>query len=77
MKVRRRILVNKESIRTVAKQTGLSINTMRKYCRDEQTAKYKRFAPNFSPRLKGFEEELMQWFEFDLKLPKRECRTAQ
>jgi transposase len=77
MKVRRRILVNNESIRSVAKQTGLSRNTVRKYCRDDQPPKYKRSAPNFSPRLKGFEGQLMQWFEFDLKRPKRERRTAQ
>jgi transposase len=77
MKVRRRILVNNESIRSVAKQTGLSRNTIRKYCRDDQPPKYKRSAPNFSPRLKGFEDQLMAWFEFDLKRPKRERRTAQ
>lgn len=77
MKVRRRILVNNESIRSVAKQTGLSRNTIRKYCRDDQPPKYKRSVPNFSPRLKGFEDQLMEWFEFDLKRPKRERRTAQ
>jgi predicted DNA-binding transcriptional regulator AlpA len=50
MKVRRRILVNNESIRSVAKETGLSRNTIRKYCRDDEAPKYKRSAPNFSPR---------------------------
>jgi len=77
MKVRRRILINNESIRSVAKLTGLSRNTIRKYCRDDQPPKYKRSAPNFNPRLKGFEEQLIEWFEFDLKRPKRERRTAQ
>ncbi len=77
MKVRRRILVNNESIRSVAKETGLSRNTIRKYCRDESPPKYKRSAPNFSPKLKGFESQLSQWFEQDLKRPKRERRTAQ
>lgn len=77
MKVRRRILVNNESIRSVAKETGLSRNTIRKYCRDDSPPKYKRIAPNFSPKLKGFEDQLTQWFEFDLKRPKRERRTAQ
>lgn len=77
MKVRRRILVNNESIRSVAKETGLSRNTIRKYCRDDEPPKYKRSAPNFSPRLKAFEEQLIEWFEHDLKRPKRERRTAQ
>jgi len=49
MKVRRRILVNNESIRSVAKETGLSRNTIRKYCRDDAPPKYKHIAPNFSP----------------------------
>ena len=77
MKVRRRILVNNESIRFVAKETGLSRNTIRKYCRDDEAPKYKRSAPNFSPRLKGFEDQLTEWFTHDLKRPKREHRTAQ
>jgi len=77
MKVRRRILVNNESIRSVAKDTGLSRNTIRKYCRDESLPKYKRSAPAFSPKLKGFEDQLTQWFEFDLKRPRRERRTAK
>ena len=77
MKVRHRILIKKESIRSVAKDTGLSRNTIRKYCRDDEPPKYKRSAPNFSSRLKGFEEHLIEWFEHDLKRPKREHRTAQ
>jgi len=60
MKVRCRILINNESIRSVAKQTDLSRNTIRKYCRDDQPPKYKRCAPNFSPRLKGFEDRLKE-----------------
>lgn len=43
MKVRRRILVNKESIRSVAKETGLSRNTIRKYYRDDEALKYSRY----------------------------------
>lgn len=77
MKVRRRILIKKESIRSVAKETGLSRNTIRKYCRDDEPPTYKRSSPNFRPRLKGFEDQLIEWFEHDLKRPKREYRTAQ
>ena len=63
MKVRRRILVNNESIRSVAKETGLSRNTIRKYCRNDEAPKYKRSDPSFSPRLKGFEGQLIEWFK--------------
>ena len=77
MKVRRRVLVNNESIRAVAKETGLSRNTIRKYCRNDSPPKYKRTAPNFSPKLKGFESQLTEWFIHDLKRPKREHRTAK
>jgi hypothetical protein len=59
MKVRRRILVNNESIRSVAKETGLSRNTIRKYSGDDEAPKYKRSAPSFRPRLKGFEGQLI------------------
>ena len=77
MKVRRRIFIKKESIRSVAKDTGLSRNTIRKYCRDDEPPKYKRSSPNYSPKLKGFEEQLIEGFEHDLKRSKREHRTAQ
>lgn len=77
MKVGRRILVNIESIRSVVKQTGLSRNAVGKYCRDDQPPKYKRSTPCFNPRLKGFEDLLKEWFEFDLKRPKRERRRVQ
>jgi len=77
MKVRRRVLVNNESIRSVAKETGLSRNTIRKYCRSDEPPKYNRTAPNFSPKLKGFEDQLVDWFTHDLKRPKRERRTAK
>jgi len=41
MKVRRRILIKKESIRSAAKDSGLSRNTMRKYCRDNCSGQVK------------------------------------
>jgi len=77
MKVRRRILVEQQSIRSVAKETGLSRNTVRKYCRDEAPPKYRRTQPMPLHVLKGYEDQLTQWFGDDLKRPKRERRTAQ
>ena len=49
MKVRRRILVNNESIRSVAKETVLSRNTIRKYCRNDSPPKNKRSVANSVP----------------------------
>jgi len=77
MKVRHRILVEQHSIRSVAKETGLSRNTVRKYCRDETPPKYRRTQPMTLHVLKGYEDQLTQWYDADLKRPKRERRTAQ
>ena len=77
MKVRRRILVEKQSIRAVAKATGLSRNTIRKYCRDEEPPKYKRKTSATLRVLKDYEDQLTQWYEQDLDRPKRERRTAK
>lgn len=77
MKVRRRILVNNESIRSVSRETGISRNTIRKYLDDESPPKYKRKKPAITHVLKGYEDQLTQWYEQDLKRPKRERRTAK
>ena len=61
MKVHRRILVNNESILFVVKETGLPRNTIRKYCRDDESPKYKRASPNYSPRLKGSKITTQRW----------------
>jgi len=77
MKVRRRILVENQSIRAVSRETGLSRNTIRKYCRDDSPPKYQRKTPTVLHVLKDYEDQLTQWFEIDLKRPNRERRTAQ
>ena len=77
MKVRRRILVERQSIRAVSRETGLSGNTIRKDCRDDSPPKYERKVPTVLHVLKDYEDRLTQWFEADLKRPNRERRTAQ
>ena len=77
MKVRRRILVENQSIRAVSRETGLSRNTIRKYCRDDAPPKYERKVPTVLHVLKDYEVQLTRWFEADLKRPNRERRTAQ
>ena len=77
MKIRRLVLIDGHSMRSVAKSTGLSRNTIRKYVEDDEPPNYKRSQPNFSPVLSDFEAILSDWYTFDLTRPKRERRTAQ
>ena len=77
MKIRRLVLVEGRSIRSVCKETGISRNTLRKYLRDENPPSYKRSQPAPRHVLKDYEHLLNQWYEYDLKRPKRERRTAQ
>lgn len=77
MKVRRLILIEGRSIRSVSRETGISRNTLRKYLLDESPPSYHRSKPTTQHKLKGFEDTLLQWYEYDLKRPKRERRTAQ
>ena len=41
MKIRRQILVDGRSIRSVSRETGLSRNTLRKYLTDEAPPRYR------------------------------------
>jgi len=77
MKIRRLILVEGRSIRSVSRETGISRNTLRKYLNDESPPSYQRSKPTVQRKLKDHEETLRQWFEYDLKRPKRERRTAK
>ena len=77
MKVRRMILVDQQSIRSVSKSTGISRNTIKKYLKDESPPQYKRSKPPVNHKIKGFEETLTKWYENDLARPKRERRTVK
>ena len=76
MKLRRQVLNDGRSIRSLSKETGLSRNTIRKYVRDEGPPSYQRKEPAVLHKLKEYEALLLQWYEADLKRPKRERRTA-
>lgn len=69
MKIRRLVLVDGHSMRSVARSTGLSRNTIRKYIEDDEPPNYKRHQPNLSPVLSGFEAQLNDWYSFDLTRP--------
>jgi len=77
MKIRRLVLVEGRSIRSVSKSTGISRNTIRKYLQNETPPNYQRGKPPSSAVLSDFESTLNQWYEFDLSRPIRERRTAK
>ena len=68
LKIRRWILVEGRSIRSVARATGLSRNTIKKYLKDDSTPSYQRQAPPVRHRLcNGFDTRLQELFEQDQK----------
>lgn len=77
LKIRRWHQVDGKSISAIARDTGLSRNTVKKYLRQEtaEPPKYQRKQPS-KPRLSGFEDTLRHWLETDSKLPKRNRRSA-
>jgi len=75
-KIRRLILRDGRSIRSVSQETGLSRNTIRKYLSDASPPGYRRQKPPVRHKLSGFEERLQTLYEQDQKRPRRERRTA-
>lgn len=76
VKIRRLILRDGHSIRSVSRSTGLSRNTIRKYVNDASPPGYHRSRPPVLHKLSDFEEGLKARYEQDLKRPRRERRTA-
>ncbi|WP_428540278.1 hypothetical protein [Profundibacter sp.] len=77
-KIRRWVLVEGRSIRSVARATGLSRNTIKKYLKDENPPSYQRHAPPVRHKLcNGFDLRLQELFDQDSRRPRRERRTAQ
>src|SRR5690554_3263741 len=76
-KIRRWVLVEGRSIRSVTRTTGLSRNTVKKYLKDDSPPSYQRQAPPARHKLcDGFDTRLQELFENDQKRPRRERRTA-
>src|SRR5690554_943030 len=76
-KIRRWVLVEGRSIRSVTRTTGLSRNTIKKYLKDDSPPSYQRQAPPVRHKLcNGFDTRLQELFEQDQKRPRRERRTA-
>lgn len=75
-KIRRMVLRDGRSIRSVSRETGLSRNTIRKYVKDSSPPRYQRQADPVRHKLCGFEERLQTLFSQDLKRPRQERRTG-
>lgn len=76
-KIRRWILRDGRSIRSVSRETGLSRTTIRKYLKAASPPSYHRQSPPVCHKLcDGYELRLQEIFELDMKRPRRERRTA-
>jgi transposase len=74
--IRRRHFISSESISSIALSLKLSRTTVRKHLKTIEEPVYQRKNRNF-PKLGGFEAQLKQWLETDIRLPKKQRRTAQ
>lgn len=74
--IRRRHLVSKESISSIARDLKLSRPTVRKHLQTESEPVYKR-QNQPAPKLAEFQATLEGWLETERHLPKSQRRTAQ
>ena len=74
--IRRRRLVSKESISSIARDLKLSRPTVRKHCRTQAEPVYRRRTQP-APRLGAFQETLEGWLQAERQLPKAQLRTAR
>ena len=76
-KIRRRRLVQGESISAIARDLGLSRNTVKRALRSEGEGFEYRRSSQPRPKLGAYLATLEAWLEAEEKLPSRERRTAQ
>ena len=74
--IRRRHLVSKESISSIARDLKLSRPTVRKHCRSRSEPAYHRQSQP-TPKLGGFQATLENWLKTERQLPKFQRRTAR
>ena len=74
--IRRRHLVQKQSISAIAREMGLSRPTVRKHLNTVDEPQYKGVQP-LSPKLGEFEIELTHWLEEEAKLARPRRRSAR
>ncbi len=73
--IRRRHLIQKQTISAIARDMGLSRPTVRKHLKTVDGPKYEREQPA-SPKLGAFEPQLTTWLADEAKLPRSRRRTA-
>ena len=73
--IRRRHLVQKQTVTAIARDMGISRPTVRKHLATVEEPKYERLQPS-SPKLGQFEEQLTKWLEEEAKLARSRRRTA-
>lgn len=74
--IRRRHLVSKESISSIARDLNLSRQTVRKHLRTIIEPVYKRNHQPM-PKLGAFQSKLEDWLNKEQRLPKKQRRTAR
>lgn len=74
--IRRRHLVSKESISSIARSLKLSRTTVRKHLKTDVEPAYHRQNQS-SPKLGKYKELLRNWLNMEAQLPKKQRRTAQ
>ena len=78
MKIRGWILRDGRSIRAVARETGLSRTTIKKYLKNDEPPQYRRAHERAGLKLSAaFEARLRELFKHDLQLRRRNRRTAK
>ena len=74
--IRRRYLVQKQTITDIARDMGLSRPTVRKHIRTIDEPKYKR-EQTATPKFDPFKAQLTQWLVEDAKLTKSRRRNGR
>ena len=74
--IRRRHLVSKESISSIARDLRLSRPTVRKHCRTQSEPVYRR-QKQPTPMLGAFQATLETWLRTERLLPRAQRRTAR
>src|ERR1700680_3149133 len=74
--IRRRHLVSKESISSIARDLKLSRPTVRKHCRTQSEPVYQR-RKQPTPMLGAFQQTLETWLRTERLLPRAQRRTAR
>ena len=74
--IRRRHLISKESISSIARDLKLSRPTVRKHCRTQAEPVYQRHKQP-TPMMGAFQATLEAWLQTERQFPKAQRRTAR